>query len=108
LTIYPLIRSFEFTHTFLTKSQKYFFPPLHIQSQFTRITENVEALCEKQRASGKEIEGLFEGLMQRACRREMSMGKTCCEYYSGFQMKTNKDSLWRVETTTILIYEIDR
>jgi len=41
-------------------------PPLALQQQFARIVEQVEALREKQRASGKVIEGLFEGLMQRA------------------------------------------
>jgi hypothetical protein len=34
--------------------------------QFALITESVEALREKQVASGNEIGELFEGLMQRA------------------------------------------
>ena len=34
--------------------------------QFAHLIASIEALREKQRASGKEIEGLFEGLMQRS------------------------------------------
>ena len=46
-------------------------PPLAIQQQFAQIVASVEALREKQRASGVEIEGLFEGLMQRAFAGEL-------------------------------------
>ena len=39
--------------------------------QFALITESVEALREKQMASGEEIGGLFKGLMQRVFCGEM-------------------------------------
>jgi len=41
-------------------------PPLALQQQFARVVEEVERIREQQVASGKEIEGLCEGLMQRA------------------------------------------
>ena len=46
-------------------------PPLPLQQQFAQIVANVEALREKQRVSGEEIGGLFDGLMQRAFRGEI-------------------------------------
>jgi type I restriction enzyme, S subunit len=46
-------------------------PPLSLQQQFARIVEDVERIREKQVASGKEIEGLCEGLMQRAFAGEL-------------------------------------
>ena len=39
-------------------------PPLALQQQSAHVVESVEARREKQRVSGLEIEGLFEGLMQ--------------------------------------------
>ena len=41
-------------------------PPLALQQQFAHIVERVERIRDQQVASGKEIEGLCEGLMQRA------------------------------------------
>ncbi|GAB6284910.1 MAG: hypothetical protein STSR0009_11100 [Methanoregula sp.] len=41
-------------------------PPLALQQQFARVVEEVERVRERQVASGKEIKGLGEGLMQRA------------------------------------------
>jgi len=46
-------------------------PPLAIQQQFARIVESVERIREQQVASGKEIEGLCEGLMARAFAGEL-------------------------------------
>jgi len=48
------------------------FPPLALQRQFAQIIARIEALREKQRVSGLEIEGLFEGLMQRAFRERVA------------------------------------
>jgi len=39
--------------------------------QFARVVERVERIREQQVASGKEIEGLCEGLMQRAFAGEL-------------------------------------
>jgi type I restriction enzyme, S subunit len=41
-------------------------PPLALQQQFAQIVQDVERVREQQVASGKEIEGLCEGLMARA------------------------------------------
>ena len=49
-------------------------PPLALQQQFARIVLEVERIRERQAASGKEIEGLCEGLMQRAFAGELSTG----------------------------------
>jgi type I restriction enzyme S subunit len=46
-------------------------PPLALQQQFARVVELVERIRERQVASGKEIEGLREGLMQRAFAGEL-------------------------------------
>jgi type I restriction enzyme S subunit len=46
-------------------------PPLALQQQFARIVESVERIREHQAASGKEIEGLCEGLMARAFAGEL-------------------------------------
>jgi type I restriction enzyme S subunit len=47
-------------------------PPLALQQQFARVVEEVERIREQQLASGKEIEGLCEGLMQRAFAGELT------------------------------------
>jgi type I restriction enzyme S subunit len=49
-------------------------PPLALQQQFARVVEEVERIREQQVASGKEIERLCEGLMQRAFAGELSTG----------------------------------
>jgi len=46
-------------------------PPLSLQQQFARVVESVERIREQQVASGKEIEELCEGLMQRAFAGEL-------------------------------------
>jgi len=46
-------------------------PPLALQQQFARTVEEVERIRERQVASGKEIEGLCGGLMQRAFGGEL-------------------------------------
>jgi len=46
-------------------------PPLALQQQFAQIVENVERIRERQVASGRQIEGLCEGLMARAFRGEL-------------------------------------
>ena len=50
-------------------------PPLTLQQQFARIVEDVVRIREQQGASGKEIEGLCEGLMQRAFAGELVMNE---------------------------------
>lgn len=50
-------------------------PPLDLQQQFARIVEDVVRIREQQGASGKEIEGLCEGLMQRAFAGELVMNE---------------------------------
>ena len=47
------------------------FPPLALQQQFARVVESVERIREQQVASGRQIEGLCEGLMQRAFKGEL-------------------------------------
>lgn len=46
-------------------------PPLALQQQFARVVESVERIRDQQVASGQEIEGLCEGLMQRAFGGEL-------------------------------------
>jgi len=46
-------------------------PPLALQQQFACVVESVERICEQQVASGRHIEGLCEGLMQRAFAGEL-------------------------------------
>jgi type I restriction enzyme S subunit len=46
-------------------------PPLALQQQFARVVQDVERIREQQVASGKEIEGLCEGLMARAFAGEL-------------------------------------
>jgi type I restriction enzyme, S subunit len=47
-------------------------PPLALQQQFARVVESVERIRERQVASGQQIEGLCEGLMQRAFAGEIA------------------------------------
>ncbi|MDP3397197.1 MAG: restriction endonuclease subunit S [Methanoregula sp.] len=46
-------------------------PPLPLQQQFARIVESVERIHDQQVASGRQIEGLCEGLMQRAFKGDL-------------------------------------
>jgi type I restriction enzyme S subunit len=46
-------------------------PPLALQQQFARVVEDVERIREQQVASGRQIEGLCEGLMARAFAGEL-------------------------------------
>jgi type I restriction enzyme S subunit len=46
-------------------------PPLALQQEFARVVQEVERLRGKQVESGKEIEGLCGGLMQRAFKGEL-------------------------------------
>ena len=48
-------------------------PPLALQQQFARVVQDVERIRDRQVASGKEIEGLCEGLMQRAFAGELAV-----------------------------------
>lgn len=48
-------------------------PPLALQQQFARIVEEVERVRERQAESGKEIEALCGGLMQRAFGGELAV-----------------------------------
>lgn len=55
-------------HIYITKLARVEIPlpPLALQQQFTCIAESLERLRQQQVASSKEIDGLCEGLMQRA------------------------------------------
>jgi type I restriction enzyme, S subunit len=46
-------------------------PPIHEQQKFTALVEKVESLRAKQRESEKELENLFNSLMQRAFKGEL-------------------------------------
>jgi len=46
-------------------------PPLALQQQFARVVESMERIRDQQAASGRQIEGLCEGLMQRAFAGEL-------------------------------------
>ncbi|MBX2990233.1 MAG: restriction endonuclease subunit S [Bacteroidetes bacterium] len=46
-------------------------PPMEHQHQFAALVEKVESLRAKQRESEKELEGLFQSLMQRAFKGEL-------------------------------------
>ncbi|MFA5266470.1 MAG: restriction endonuclease subunit S [Methanoregula sp.] len=48
-----------------------FMPPIALQQQFAHIVERVERLRDQQVASGKEIEGLCEGLMAMSFAGEL-------------------------------------
>jgi hypothetical protein len=41
-------------------------PQLALQQLFARIVESVERIREQQVASGRQIEGLYEGMMAKA------------------------------------------
>jgi hypothetical protein len=49
-------------------------PALALQQQFAYIVESVERIRDQQVASGREIEGLCEGLMARAFDGELPKG----------------------------------
>ncbi len=55
----------------IVKQLKFLVPPLSLQQQFARIVESVERIRDQQVASGRQIEGLCEGLMQRAFAGEL-------------------------------------
>jgi type I restriction enzyme, S subunit len=59
-------------HLIDLRSLKIPLPPLTLQQQFARVVESVERIRERQVASGKEIEGLCEGLMARAFGGELA------------------------------------
>ncbi len=40
-------------------------PPLPLQQGFAAIVHSTEALRQRQRAHGEELEGMFQGLLQR-------------------------------------------
>jgi type I restriction enzyme S subunit len=46
-------------------------PPLSMQQKFTTLVGKVESLRAKQRESEKELENLFQSLMQRAFKGEL-------------------------------------
>jgi type I restriction enzyme S subunit len=48
------------------KNLEIFVPPLALQQQFARVVQDVERIREQQVVSGRQIEGLCEGLMARA------------------------------------------
>jgi hypothetical protein len=48
------------------RCKSHYNPPLALQQQFAHIVESVERIHERQVASGRQIEGLCEGLMARA------------------------------------------
>jgi type I restriction enzyme, S subunit len=48
-------------------------PPFALQQQFARVVERVERIRDLQVASGKAIEGLCEGLMQRAFAGDLAV-----------------------------------
>ena len=50
---------------------KIFLPPLALQQKFAHIVQDVERIRDQQVASGRQIEGLCEGLMARAFAGEL-------------------------------------
>jgi type I restriction enzyme S subunit len=46
-------------------------PPVSIQQKFADLVQKVDKLKEKQRESEKELENLFNSLMQRAFKGEL-------------------------------------
>jgi len=85
---YAILMSQEYIQNHATKSMtkminkgvlselQFICPPLVLQQQFARVVQDVERIREQQVASGRQIEGLCEGLMQRAFDGELSIGKT--------------------------------
>ena len=53
------------------KNFKVIKPPLQLQQQFAEIVNKTEALKEKQKQSEKELENLFQSLMQRAFKGKL-------------------------------------
>ena len=47
-------------------------PPIHLQQKFASIVEHVEKLKEKQKKSYEEIKTLFDALMQKAFKGELT------------------------------------
>ncbi len=54
------------------KSYKIPLPPIDLQQKFADLVQKVETLKEKQRKSEKELDNLFNSLMQRAFRGEIT------------------------------------
>lgn len=54
------------------KEIEFYFPPLPLQQQFAEIVNKTEGLKEKQKQSAQELENLFQSLMQRAFKGELS------------------------------------
>lgn len=53
------------------KEIEFYFPPISLQQQFVEIVNKKEALKEKQKQSERELENLFQSLMQRAFKGEL-------------------------------------
>lgn len=53
------------------KKMKIMIPPLLLQQQFAELVQKTETLKEKQKASEKELENLFNSLMQKAFMGEL-------------------------------------
>lgn len=47
-------------------------PPLFLQKKFAQIVEKLEAMCQIQKQSQKEIDNLFNNLMQKAFKGELT------------------------------------
>lgn len=50
---------------------KFPIPPLNLQNQFAEIVEKVEKIKERQKVSTKEINNLFNSLIQKAFKGEL-------------------------------------
>lgn len=53
------------------KEIEFYYPPLSLQKQFAEIVNKTNALKEKQKESERELENLFQSLMQRAFKGEL-------------------------------------
>jgi len=55
----------------ILESFQIYIPPLPLQQKFATLVEKTEALKEKQKQSGKELENLFNSLMQKGVKGEL-------------------------------------
>ena len=57
---------------FRIKTLKILTPPIHLQNKFASIVKDIESMKEHQKHSKKQIDDLFDSLMQRAFKGEIS------------------------------------
>ncbi|MFZ5988387.1 MAG: restriction endonuclease subunit S [Bacillota bacterium] len=60
----------------IIKRLEFKLPPMHLQNKFVEVLEKIEKLKQRQKQSTKELETLFNSLMQKAFRGELAANET--------------------------------